>query len=434
MRVLLLILFTLIISICDAQNKIRKENKPLNIQVFPGLGLNGKNPGSHVNYFSLNLISGYSYRNLLFELSGFVSTNVAGTRGIQISGLGNITGLNSSLSPWSDEDDRANLSGIQFSALYNYVKDNVFGGQISSFNQSKNLIGAQIGGINRVNGYTIGFQMAGLYNWSAYSMDGFQLSGFLNETNGRLVGTQLAPINIVKLTEGQNSEPTPKKGGLQIGIINYGRTMHGFQIGLINIAGDMRGTQVGLINISSTKKIPVNKRAGTTIGLLNIGLFEGLSFYTNALFYYNLELSTGTLKNSAILSDKKNKYFSGSLTYSWKGIKADGAITAWSIGLNKFHYKKSTLFGENERNFIKYGVYLTQILVDNKIAKHDRIYGANLDYGYKVFKKLGLYFFLGVTGNIMTGNHLINQQEVVGMELLKTKNLWAGLHAGIKIH
>lgn len=434
MRISLLILFTLVISVCDAQNKIRKETKPLNIQIFPGLGLNGKNPGSYVNYLSLNLISGYSYKNLSFELSGLVSANVAGTRGIQISGFGNVTGLNISLSPWKDDAESANLSGIQFSGLYNYVKDNVFGGQVSFFNQSKNLIGAQIGGINSVNGYTIGFQMAGLYNWSGYSVDGFQLSGLLNETNGRLVGTQLAPINIVRTTEGQNSESMPKKAGLQIGLINYGRTMHGFQIGLINIAGEMRGTQIGLINISSSKKVPVNKKAGTTIGLLNIGLFEGLSFYTNELFYYNLELSTGTLKNSAILSNKTNKYFTGSVTYSWRGIKTDGVLTALTIGLNKFHYSKSTHFGQNERRFVKYGVYLSQIFVDNEIAKHDRIYGASLDYGYKIFKKLGAYFFLGITGNLMTGDHLVNRQETVGMDFLKTKNLWAGFHAGIKIH
>lgn len=429
----LLILINSIVNFSYAQD-IRPETKAFNIQLFPGLGLYGKNPGSQVNYFSINVVSGYSFKNLAFELSGLLSINVADTRGLQISGLGNITGLNFLLSPFNDKVDEANLSGIQFSGVYNYVKNNVNGGQFSFLNQSKNLIGTQVGGINHVTGYTLGVQMAGWYNWSKGSMDGLQLSGLINETNGRLIGIQLASFNVSGQIEGKNSAVSPQKTGLQIGLANYAGKMHGYQVGIINIAGEMRGTQIGLINISSGGKVPVNKNSGTTIGLINIGLFESLSFYANESFLYNLELSTGSFKNSSIISDKTNKYFTGSLIYSWNVLKTDKKITAWSFGLNKFHYNRSSHSGYNERYFVKYGIFLTQYFVDNKIMTRDRVYGIEVDYGYKIFKKIGIYAFAGFTANFNFSNHSIDRNDIGALKFLDTNNYWSGFQVGIKIH
>jgi hypothetical protein len=306
------IFFILIILITSsnaiAQN-VELHSKIFNIGILPGLGSSGKNPEKVSNLFSINLIGGYHHSNKLLEISGLFSAQRHSTSGLQFSGLSNIVGLNNLAS----DSVESNLNGGQFSILYNYVKDYTYGFQGGLINETRNLLGVQIGGFNTIKGFGIGLQTAVIYNFSDGPFDGTQASGLTNFVSDRLVGLQLAPINYASLIEGKNSDFENLLSGIQIGLINFSKEMHGWQIGLINYAKEMRGNQIGIINISSPCKIPAHKRSGNTIGLLNIRHLESINVYINEIFYYNVSLSTGSFQNSAITNKKFNKYLTGTI-------------------------------------------------------------------------------------------------------------------------
>ncbi len=140
-----------------AQRKI-DYTKIFQVSLTPAIGTNGMHPGGYINYFSFNLTSGYSMANYIFEIGLISNLNVNETKGLQISGIANLTGANAFAGMQQKEKDEkikrgfeANLTGFQIAGVSNVVLNNVFGGQIS-------------GVTNVAKGALQGFQLSGISN------------------------------------------------------------------------------------------------------------------------------------------------------------------------------------------------------------------------------------------------------------------------------
>lgn len=116
----------------QAQRK-NPDQRSFQFSIVPALGTNGLHPGGFTNDFSINLTSGYSKANRVFELAGISNLNTNATRGLQLAGLANLTGANAFSGIKEREIDKmirtgfeANLTGAQISGLTNAVLTNVF--------------------------------------------------------------------------------------------------------------------------------------------------------------------------------------------------------------------------------------------------------------------------------------------------------------------
>jgi len=419
-----------------AQNKKpRLVHRTVVIEVIPGFGTAGLNPGTVSSNFSLNLFGGYRFKNEGIELSGLASAHVAGTRGLQLSGIANITGINAEVSPFLDENAEINLTGIQFAGIHNYVRNYTYGAQISAvYNNARNLLGFQLGMINRLRGFGIGAQAGLLYNWSYGSFDGVQAIALINETNNRLVGLQVGGVNIAGTIEGKNSDQGGKYTALQLGMVNKAATMHGFQVGLVNIAGKMRGTQIGLINIGNRRDTPAGVRDGTMIGLLNIGFFHSLKASVGELFLYNISLETGNLKNGNMRGQVWNKYITSEIEYGFSPIVNESYRRSYGVIVHKYYYNRTTTPGMNEKWFFEGSLGLRYLQTDEESFDPNNAYSSfGLGTGYRLFDKLSLYVVVQASLNYAWDDFSVSVPPT-GASTIGDGLLWPGWRAGIQIH
>lgn len=396
------------------------------------------------NVFSFNLGAGYTGKTKFFELAVLSNANELETRGLQIAGIANVTGVNAYKGLSEKEIDQkyiggfeANLLGAQFSGIVNRVLSNAYGCQASGgVNVVGNaLFGFQLAGVsNIVYKYSFGFQLAGLSNVSLQSMDGVQIAALSNYTEGGLFGVQISAFNDAGFIEGKNGYENADYTGLQLGLLNKAKTrMNGYQIGLVNLAGRMQGTQLGLINIYKRGK-DMGTRDGTAIGLINIGNTMNITAYANELFPINVEMATGNAKNGRISSDRKTKYVLNSLIYARKGDWLSNNKMEWALGyaLRKHFFSRSTAKGGNEFWFYAYGASVLQINETRKKVNRDLnlLLRPELLIGKKVHPKISsLYFFASVTYNGRIQN--INAIEDA---MATNKKHWPGFSMGLMAH
>ncbi len=431
-----------------AQKDVPVKDRLFQVSIAPALGTNGLHPSSFNNYFSINLSSGYSASNLLFELGVISNLNVNRTSGLQFAGIANITGGNSfgGLTKKEREEKIKNgfspfLSGGQFSGLTNIVIGNVHGAQFTGgINLDKGaLLGAQVSGIaNIVYKYSFGVQLSGLFNISAVSFSGVQIGGLSNYTKGELAGVQISLLNQAGDIEGKNSVDNTQPTGFQIGLINFSKKMNGFQFGLINFAKQSQGTQIGLINLYKGGK-QTGTKDGTAIGLINIGDLTYVSVYANELFALNYEISTGTRKNERIKLDKRNVYVTNALIFSHSSFNDK----EWGLGygLKKMFFNRSELPGQTESKFIGYGIDIEHINQEKgKITKNLNLLSRiKFMAGTRIAPKLfGVNCFAALTFNAF----LTDSENSIKPDFLssstKIKNLtleyWPGLSIGLLLH
>jgi hypothetical protein len=442
MKILLCSVFTVVSAIAFGQ--AQQFTKPLQVSLTPGISTNGMNHGGFTNYFSINLTSGISYSNFAFELGLISNQNVKETRGLQLAGLVNTTGTNAferllpkEIERLQREGFEANLSGAQFSGLANIVLNNVFGWQTTGgINLAKGaLFGFQLSGIsNTVYRYSFGVQVAGVYNVSVESMDGVQVAGLFNITTGGLFGVQIAAFNHAGFIQGKNSFGNDDPTGVQIGIVNKASMMNGFQIGLINISGSMQGTQIGLINIYRNGRQPMTQD-GTSIGLINIGSSVKVGAYTNELFLTNVEISTGTFKNSRMKEDRTTKDFQNALIYGWSP-KFAGKKEQWALGygLRKFHFNRSTLPGINRLRYISYGVDFLHVSYERKklLKQLSLVTRPHVSVGSRIHPRNHIgFFFASLAFNYYMTDSENTIESAVGSS---SRKYWPGFSAGFMIH
>jgi hypothetical protein len=412
----------------------------------PGLSTNGLHPGGFKNYVSINLTSGYSSANYLFEAALISNLNETETRGLQLAGLANLTGANAFAGMLPKEIDKtkkqgfeANLNGIQISGLANIVLNNVTGAQFTGgLNVVNNgLIGLQVAGIgNTVKKYSFGVQLAGVYNISAESVDGVQISAAMNFTTAEMIGVQLGAYNHAGSIYGVNSFPATKSTGFQLGLINKCSTMNGYQIGLINVSRSMQGTQIGIINVFRNGKNP-NTRDGTSIGLINIGSTGFLSVYASDMFYKNIEVATGTVKNRRISTDGREKQIQNGLIYS----KGGGFIhrqNLWALGysLNKYYFNRSLTPGHGHFNFFAAGMSVHHISFEPKLERNlSLLLRPNISVGSRIHPRNKVFFFFAsVAYNLYksASGNLIHASENVTDRNYRLQH-WPGYSLGVLI-
>lgn len=431
-----------------AQRDVPVKDRIFQLSLIPALGTNGLHPSSFNNYFSINLSSGYSASNLLFELGVVSNLNVNRTSGLQIAGVANITGGNAFGGVTKKEREEKTksgfspyLSGGQFSGLTNIVLGNVYGVQFTGgINLDKGaLLGLQVSGIgNIVYKYSFGVQLSGLFNVSEVSFSGVQIAGLSNYTKGEMTGIQLGLLNQAGNIEGKNSFDNTQPTGFQIGLINFSKKMNGFQFGLINFAKQSQGTQIGLINFYKGGK-QIDTKDGTAIGLVNLGDLTYVSVYTNELFGLNYEISTGTRKNGRVKLDKRNVYVTNALIFSHSSFNE----TEWGLGygLKKMFFNRSELPGQAESKFIGCGIDVEHINEEKgKITKNLNLLSrlkimagtriAPKLFGVNCFAALSFNTFLTDNENSIKPNVLSSTRKVKNMTL----EYWPGLSVGLLFH
>lgn len=430
---------------CWGQN--RNLSRIFQLSLTPGLSTNGLHPGGFTNYFSLNLTSGYSARNYIFELGLISNLNEEETRGLQFAGLANLTGANKfaglqfrELEKAKREGMESNLTGIQVSGLANVVLDRVFGGQTSGgVNVVKGALhGFQLAGIsNMVGKYAFGIQLAGVYNVAVESMDGVQISSVFNITQGGLFGIQVAIFNKAGFIEGVNSFINDKPTGLQLGLVNHSKSMNGFQIGLVNISKSMQGTQIGLVNIYNNGKSP-QTRDGTSIGLINIGSSGYVSVYASDVFLTNVEIATGTFKNHRINADLREKQIQNGLIYAMNpGFLSENEAWALGYGLKKFYFNRSIAPGYHKLTFFAAGLDLLHVNHERKtITKELSFLGRpHISFGSRLHPKNKRYYIFGAIAYNVYHSAAERRIPLTFSETSGNKPFqhWPGFAAGILI-
>lgn len=415
------------------------------VSLAPAISTNGMNSEGFNNYFSFNLTSGVSSETYLLELGTFSNLNVLGTRGLQIAGIANVTGGNAFARMLPKEIERrkregfeANLSGAQFSGAVNLVLNNVFGWQATGgINIAKGALhGFQLSGVsNTVYRWTFGLQLAGLYNVSRESMDGVQVAGLFNITEGGLFGVQMSLVNRAGFMNGKNSFDNDDPTGVQIGIVNLAKSMDGYQVGLVNIAGPMKGTQIGLINIYRHGKDP-QTRNGTAIGLINVGAAGYFAAYTSDVFPVNLEIASGTIKNSRIPTEAYGKFVQNGLIFSNSGWLTDRQNWALGYGLKKFYFNRSLQPGYNHFRFLAFGVDLLHINhTSGKITKELSLLTRPLIMAGSRFnpKNKRYFFFASAAYNVYRSKSGKSLHAFLERDSEAKFRHWPGFAAGVLI-
>ena len=379
-------------------------------------------------------------------ISGLSSSNIEQANGIQIAGLVNMVGVDyyRGLTPKEvikaeSSGEEPFMRGIQVSSLMNFVRGHSTGAQISlGMNISKSYTdGAQIGTLLNYSGKLLsGVQLGFVANVAAGSTQGVQLALY-NRTRDELSGFQLGAINLAHDIEGKNSIMETESTGMQIGLVNYSKTMNGFQIGLINLSGANQGTQIGLINIYKTPR-KKGKLDSTPIGLLNIGNSSSIEAFADETFLMNFSISTGNIKNGGLLPTNKVKHIMGQIMYRQSGI-SDAKYRAYGWNWQKQYYNYSPDI-MNEFYFFSIGVGTSYVDFADTGNKTNLLTELGFSAGTRLFpKNRSVYLYATIDANYFYSN---NGQTLGPDKLtlafgssneLQKHELWPGLSVGLKL-
>ena len=219
---------------------------PVQVSFLPGMGSQQLTKGLNVNYFSLNILAGYSKGISGFEIGSLANITGGNVKGGQVAGISNIVS--------------GQVKGLQLAGVFNYTFNQIRGAQISGIANisNNNVKGLQLAGISNNNKGTVnGAQISGVLNTNSRKMTGLQLAGVANIQTGKITGCQLSgiygiasDIKGVQLS-GIMSHTTHDVSGVQISsLLNKARNLNGLQLGIVNIADSIEnGIQIGLFNI-----------------------------------------------------------------------------------------------------------------------------------------------------------------------------------------
>ncbi len=452
------LLVCMALSMTAQVKKLRYQDKPLQLSLFPGIGTNGLESGHYFNNISINLTSGISAGSYYLDLSLISSMSLRSVSGLQLSGLANIVGGNSyiNLTKWEEREirkskDAPKLQGIQISGFMNFVRTNAIGIQIT-------------GGFNINDAYTWAFQFAGLGNEVGHNFDGIQIGGLFNrvnrttsgiqislgfnQTRWEIKGLQIGMVNTAKKSGGGISKGGIPGTGVQIGLINRAKVMEGFQLGIINFGSRARGTRIGLINIYSVGpfKGGVIGNYGTPVALLNIGSKGSHTrIFTDDLFLSNLEYTTGNClncsftKSSMPLDGRFMIMNQNALILAYNPLDTYGTNRRIGIGygFERLFYNKASMVAEDKRNkryFMAAGFRVMHLSTTRKLQQDLSLLGrAHVELGFKLS---WLYLFAGVSIN----SHFSKDRPLETLTSLSNGSIgnwdfqvWPGYSFGIQL-
>jgi hypothetical protein len=244
-------------------------------------------------------------------------------------------------------------------------------------------------------------------------------------------------INLAHDIEGKNSIMETESTGIQIGLVNYSKTMNGFQIGLINLSGPNQGTQIGLINIYKTPR-KKGKLDSTPIGILNIGNSSSIEAFVDETFLMNFSISTGNIKNGGLLPANKVKHIMNQITFRQAGIsKSAYKAYGWNWQKQFYNYSPDIM---NEFYFFSIGLGTSYVDFKDAGNKTNLLSEIGFTAGSRLFpKNRSVYLFATVDANYFYSNN----GQTLGPENLtlsfgegegvKTHELWPGISIGLKL-
>jgi len=277
--------------------------RPFQISFLPFLGTNGKMSGNVYNYYSINVLGGFSRGTNGLEVATLFNVSRERMLGAQLAGMINVVG------------DTA--KGVQLSGLINLtgrLMDGVQGAGLMNINVG-GMRGVQMGGvmntnIGRVEGVILsgflnvntsdvkGVQLTGLMNVNAADASGVLVAGMLNVVSDTLKGVAVAGLlNITNHTDktlqlaGAANLNFNGRQHVQVSSL-LNTSMQGttkLQIaGLMNVASHITKAQIGLFNYADTA-------SGVPIGLFSVvrkGLHQ-LELACDEMIPINMSFRTG---------------------------------------------------------------------------------------------------------------------------------------------
>lgn len=442
-------------SVKTPPKRIREYERNFQFSLFPGISSNSIYSGSYFNNFSFNLFGGLSAGNHIFEFSPVINLNLKKSTGIQMAGLANVIGANAfvNLTPTEEralvkDGFESNMHGIQVGGVLNYVRTHTTGIQTAGMINivGQDFHGVQVAGLgNTSGGFASGLQLAGAFNTAFKSMSGVQISAIYNGTDGQLSGTQVGLINKAKFIKGKKSTPPTRSRGMQIGFVNFSKSMDGIQVGVVNFGGKTRGVQVALVNFFD--KVPSKEKVkmGTPIALLNFGS-KGSVFrvYYNELFTANVEYTTGNCLNcshvlgSEMPFDDRNQKFNQNALIL--GYNRHQDTWGFGYGFDKILYNKATIMPnpENRKRTISYGLNFLHLNRSMKLDKDFNLVNKlHVDYGKRIrsfhwMAGLSLNYFLYELKE-QSDSYKINSFRIsTGKMLGLNSEFWPGYRLGFQ--
>lgn len=368
-------------------------SKTYQFSFVPPVASNGPLSGETSNKISLNLLAGYAHGVEAFEFGGLYNIVKTDVKGVQISGFGNAVG--------------GEVHGFQLAGFLNTNKGYVEGAQLGGF-------------VNRTGDKMKGFQIAGFLNTNKGYVEGAQVAGFANVTRDKVKGAQLAGFsNIATATKGWqiagfNNHTKEVKGAQLAGFVNTTGTLNGLQVaGFANVAKGVKGVQLGLVNVADSVE------SGVQVGLVNVSKngFMSPGVETDDVVPLRLVFRSGR----------------------------DEFYTVLSVGANESEYWSygagfgSRLFLSNARKlFVNPELRYHQINKGESVAENHLV-KLNVNLGYQLFKHL--YITSGPTINFYStkqldqnGRPLIDIANNPSHDSQSGKNryqVWVGYSIGI---
>ena len=332
----------------------------LNIQLLPGIDINGHGKEKATNHFLFGLFLAFGHNIEGLGLASLGQMNTGYVKGTQVSGLFNSVD--------------GHINGFQTAGLFNIAGGDVHGFQAAGW---FNLAGGDVrrfqsaGFFNHTGGSLLGFQAAGIFNMTGAGVQGFQAAGIFNIVKGDIRGFQAA------------------------GIFNVAEALRGMQAGLVNVNTGGKGAMFGLVNVSKSEDM-------VPFGLVNIiknGILHGGVFVDDMLFT-NLSFRSG------------NKFFYSLFSFGARGANYPGSGDSYAVArsgigfeipINQFFLNidmtsgyiinVSTL-GDTADSFSQMikdsinGLYVDWGPVNTSVS---HIFQLRLTGGYKFYEHLGVF-------------------------------------------
>lgn len=258
---------------------------------------------SQLEGIGINAIASTVYGNAYgFQVSGITNITGLNTSGVVISSIANVTGGNlkgAALSGLMNISGRQ-MGGLQLSALGNVGGTTLSGVSISGLINlaGKDATGIQLAGLSNINRNNHqGIALAGLMNACGKDSKGLQITSLLNVTANTCKGVQLAGLGNVSVTnQGWQlacANYTEQNKGLQLGVTNFNnKGRKGLQLGIVNISADSTAHQCGMINLKPQTRTQLVISGGNA-NKFNLGVrFKNRYTYTQlgaGAYYLNLE-------------------------------------------------------------------------------------------------------------------------------------------------
>jgi hypothetical protein len=171
------------------------------------------------------------------------------------------------------------------------------------------------------------------------------------------------------------------------------------------------------------------------IGLINIGTFHTLGMSAGDMFYYNIYLETGTMKNGAIRQKNSNRYFTSSLEYSFSPMNGSSFDRQYGLGFHKYYYNRTVTPGMNEKRFLQGALRVHYLQTDGEDFELENMYGGlSAGAGYRLIDKLSLYVTVRADLNY-AWSYSEEQMDLPswGSEIA-SGYVWPGFRLGVMVH